>query len=511
MWGEKEAQKKETLFDGEHYTFLGKGVNFKGKAQFEGTVRVDGHFEGDIITDDTLIIGEHALIKGTITGGTIISGGRIEGDITASVKVQLLKPAVMIGNICAPSFLIEEGVVFTACQIWEWSRTRNRMSLVTTSKTSMISPPTETNEPRKCNDHKADCYPRHEWRVDSSVAASCLLNEGYRVRGVTLKTWEEEDETTPVSKRWQERGCCKVGMAKYVAKLLDISHEVIDIRETFTKEVMDDFVAGYLQGITPNPCVRCNERVKISALYAIAVQQGADYMATGHYAKIRHGTQPKLLQAKDARKDQSYFLYRLSSTWLSSLLFPLGDLEKSEVWKHAEVMGLPTDELKESQEICFVTQGDYRTFLMEHAPEASRPGPFLDLDGHTIGEHRGIAFYTPGQRKGLGLATGDRLYVQTVIPETHAVVLGPRQGLLKHECTVADLNVLDECQLRDGNPVDVKFRYASSSVPARLSWKDTHTIQVQFDSPQEALSPGQSAVFYRNSQVLGGGMIQRFP
>ncbi|NKB81049.1 MAG: tRNA 2-thiouridine(34) synthase MnmA [Nitrospirales bacterium] len=347
--------------------------------------------------------------------------------------------------------------------------------------------------------------------VDSSVAASYLLNEGYDVHGITLKTWEDEDDTTQTSKRWQERGCCKVGMAKYVAKLLDISHEVIDIREMFTKEVIDDFVAGYLQGITPNPCVRCNERVKVLVLHKIAMERGANFFATGHYAQITQEESPKLLKGKDGRKDQSYFLYRLSPTWLSHMLLPLGGMEKSEVWQRAEAMGLPTDELKESQEICFVTRGNYRTFLTEHAPHASRPGPFLDAQGQKVGEHRGIAFYTPGQRKGLGLATGDRLYVQTVIPDTHTVVLGPKEGLLKNECLVADLNIFDEHQLQDGNPIDVKFRYASPSVPAHLHWKDQREIQVQFDTPQQALSPGQSMVFYRNDQVLGGGLIQRFP
>ena len=346
--------------------------------------------------------------------------------------------------------------------------------------------------------------------VDSSVAVSCLLNEGYDVHGITLKTWEDEDDTTRVSKRWQERGCCKVGMAKHVAKLFDIPHEVIDIQELFTKEVMDDFVSGYLQGITPNPCVRCNERVKVLGLYQIAMERGANFFATGHYAQIDKGKNPKLLKGKDPRKDQSYFLYRLSPSWLPHMLLPLGGMQKAEVWKQADAMGLPTDELKESQEICFVTQGDYRTFLRERAPHVSQPGPFLDLNGQKIGEHQGIAFYTPGQRKGLGLATGERLYVQTVIPETQAVVLGPKQELLKSECVVTDLNIFDECQLRDEHSIDVKFRYASPSVPARLHWKNRQEIQVRFDSPQQALSPGQSVVFYRNDQVLGGGFIQPF-
>jgi tRNA-specific 2-thiouridylase len=345
--------------------------------------------------------------------------------------------------------------------------------------------------------------------VDSSVAAKLLKDQGYEVLGVTLKVWEEEDEA-PVSKRWQERGCCKVGIAKHVAELLGISHQVIDTRESFQKGVIDDFIGGYLQGTTPNPCVRCNERVKFGGLFQVAEQLGADYIATGHYATIQQGEAGTsfLARGRDTKKDQSYFLYRVPAKWLSKMLFPLGDMEKPQVWAEAEVMGLPVEELKESQEICFVTQGDYREFLKEHSPQVRNPGNFVDAEGHELGQHEGVAFYTPGQRKGLGIATGNRLYVQRVVPDLNLVVLGPPENLDTTTCQVSDLNIFSRESLVEGQLLDVKFRYGTPPVPARLHWDGANSISVTFETPVRALSPGQSAVFYEGDRVLGGGIIQ---
>ena len=346
--------------------------------------------------------------------------------------------------------------------------------------------------------------------VDSSVAAALLVEQGYHVRGITLQVWENEDESVAVSKRWQERGCCKVGMAKHVAKILNIQHEVVDAQEGFQKGVVDDFIHGYVTGTTPNPCVRCNERVKFGSLYHLAKDFGADFVATGHYARVQklsHGT-VALCKAMDAKKDQSYFLYRLPLSWLSQTLFPLGEMQKSDVWRRADAMGLPSEELKESQEICFVTQGDYRQFIKENTPEPMASGNFINTKGETIGKHEGIAFYTPGQRKGLGIALGERVYVQRVIPESNNVVLGSKDELMTLNCDVSDLHIFDFPALQTGAHIEVKIRYASPPVPATLEWIEDDSVRISFVTPQFALSPGQSAVFYKGDRVLGGGIIQ---
>ncbi len=346
--------------------------------------------------------------------------------------------------------------------------------------------------------------------VDSSVAALLLTEQGYDVKGVTLQVWEPEDEQAAVSKKWEERGCCKVGLARHVARRLGLSHEVVDTREIFRTNVMDDFIAGYLNGTTPNPCVRCNERVKFGQLYQLAQDRGVDFVATGHYARVLPVDQGVgLFRGTDARKEQSYFLYRLPAAWLPHILFPVGHLQKAEVWERAEELDLPADEMKESQEICFVTQGDYRTFLIEEAPQALRPGPFLDPEGRKIGEHRGIAFYTPGQRKGLGIALGERLYVKEVNPETNAVVLGRAEDLSRRTCMVHDLNWLTDT-VPAMEQVDIKYRYASPAVSGRVRQQTAGTLSVEFQEPQQALSPGQSLVLYQADRVLGGGIIQPF-
>ncbi len=346
--------------------------------------------------------------------------------------------------------------------------------------------------------------------VDSSVAAALLVRQGYDVSGVTLQVWEHEDETAATSKRWQERGCCKVGIARYVADKLGIKHEVIDTRRTFRTGVIDDFLAGYLSGTTPNPCVRCNERVKLRSLVQIAQERGIDYVGTGHYARVvNEQGAVSLRKAHDVRKDQSYFLYRIDPTWLPRLLYPVGGMQKAEVWAEAEALGLPIDELKESQEICFVSQGDYRTFIEQEAPQAKRAGAFIDIHGRQLGDHDGIAFYTPGQRRGLGIAAGQRLYVQKVVPDTGTVVLGPEDSLLQSDCIVSDLNVFDRTIVTTPTRADVKVRYATPASSATLHRCHDGTIRVQFHAPQRALSPGQSAVFYHADRVLGGGIIQR--
>lgn len=347
--------------------------------------------------------------------------------------------------------------------------------------------------------------------VDSSVAAALLVRQGYDVHGVTLQVWEHEDETVAASKKWQERGCCKIGIAKHVAKTLHIPYEVIDARTTFRTGVIDDFLQAYTRGTTPNPCVRCNERVKIQGLVALADSRNIRYVATGHYACVHNnGDRSALHRSPDSKKDQSYFLYRLNPAWLPRILFPVGGMRKSDVWQEAEALGLPAEELKESQEICFVSHGDYRTFIEKEDPQAKKPGSFVDETGHYLGQHDGIAFYTPGQRRGLGVATGHRLYVQQVQPAANTVILGPEASLYKSSCDLTDLNLFDLSLLNAPSEVEVKVRYATPATPATLNPLNSSSLRIRFHQPQRALCPGQSAVFYRGDQVLGGGIIQPF-
>jgi len=345
--------------------------------------------------------------------------------------------------------------------------------------------------------------------VDSAVAASLLVDQGYQVQGVTLQTWETEDDAT-TSKKWQERGCCKIGIARYVAERLQIPHRVIDIREHFRAAVVQDFIQGYRAGLTPNPCVRCNERVKFGRLVEAAREAGADYVATGHYAQVLPGADGRLHLHKggDPRKDQSYFLYRLNRDWLPRLLFPVGGMHKDDIWAAAEALDLPVDELKESQEICFVTQGDYRGFLEAEAPEIAQPGAFVGTDGAVIGVHRGVPFYTPGQRRGLGLSAAQRLYVVRVDAPSNTVVVGREEDLLDPACTVGDLNLLGMASMDTPIRAQVKVRYASPAVPAMIHPLEDGRLRIEFETPQCALSPGQSAVFYQGDRVLGGGIIE---
>lgn len=347
--------------------------------------------------------------------------------------------------------------------------------------------------------------------VDSSVAAAILVRQGFDVHGVTLQVWEHEDEAVAVSKKWEERGCCKIGIARFVAQKLNIPYEVIDRREEFRGGVINDFLHGYSSGTTPNPCIRCNERVKLRGLVDLANERGIPYVATGHYVRVsKLYDVPYLHRARDEKKDQSYFLYRLQPAWLPRLLFPVGNLQKSEVWKEAEALGLPVEELKESQEICFVSHGDYRSFIAAEMPDAKNPGTFIDEEGRRLGEHEGIAFYTPGQRRGLGVATGSRLYVQEVRPSTNQVVLGTEESLLRQSCEVGDLNVFDSTLLTGQTAVSVKVRYATPATPATIVPLSADSLRIDFHMPQRALSPGQSTVFYRGDQVIGGGIIQAF-
>jgi tRNA-specific 2-thiouridylase len=341
--------------------------------------------------------------------------------------------------------------------------------------------------------------------VDSAVVAALLKEAGYDVLGITLTFWKEEEE----EKRWQDRSCCKVGLARFVCRQLSIPHEVVDLQETFRREVIDDFCDLYLAGETPNPCVRCNERIKFGSLLQIAKERGAAALATGHYARVRPDSAGRwrLLEGRDRSKDQSYFLYRLNQSQLGSIRFPLGEMEKEEVYRKAAELGLPYEEVLESQEICFVNQRNYQDVLVEMRPEARRPGPLLHRDGRTLGTHEGIAFYTVGQRRGLGVSSGQRLYVTEIRPEEDAVVLGEATDLFRREMTVRELN-----WIRWETPplpirVEAKIRYRTPQALARVEPSGVGQVRVVFESPLRGITPGQSVVFYQGDEVVGGGVI----
>ncbi len=332
--------------------------------------------------------------------------------------------------------------------------------------------------------------------VDSSVAASLLQEQGFAVEGVTMKL------TAGV--------CCDIASAQAVCAQLGIPHRMVDLQQEFDSFVVRNFIEEYRAGRTPNPCIRCNDLLKFEKLLAFARAKGFDHLATGHYARIEQdpGSSRFLLKkAVDSSKDQSYFLYRLSQDQLRSVLFPLGGLRKTEVRRLAGERRLPSAARPESQEICFVPDNDYRSFLREHAPDVLRSGEILLTDGTAAGRHEGIAFYTVGQRRGVGVASGGRLYVVRIDPVRNRVVLGRRSDLETREMAVSGASfVAGECPTAPMH-VEVKVRYRSQLVPATLLPREAGRISVSFDRPVFGVTPGQAAVFYDGDRVVGGGII----
>ena len=341
--------------------------------------------------------------------------------------------------------------------------------------------------------------------VDSSVAAALLVEQGHEVIGVTLKQWEDETGNLPTA------GCCTVGDAedaRRVAAQLDIPYYVLDYVDEFRRAVVEPFGAAYLEGRTPNPCVECNRTVRFNALLDRAAQLGCDALATGHYARVRwHPAGYQLLRGRDFNKDQSYVLYMLTQAQLARVRLPVGDLSKPEVRSEAARLGLRTAAKPDSQEICFVGNGNYRDFLRAHFDGTDRPGPIVDVDGNELGTHEGTAGFTIGQRRGVGVALQERRYVVDIRPESATVVIGERHHLLAAGALLADVSFIRGRP--PGDPqVEVKIRYRSGAVGAVLEQREGAWV-VQFDEPQPAVAPGQAAVLYSGDVVLGGGTIKR--
>jgi len=346
--------------------------------------------------------------------------------------------------------------------------------------------------------------------VDSSVAALHLKEAGYSVVGVTMRLWVDPFSEEQAGS--EARGCCSLDAvedARRIAAVLNIPHYVLNMQEEFYDTVVRGFTAEYLRGRTPNPCVECNRFIKFSHLLQKAKGLGINYIATGHYARIKYdpaGSRYRLLKGCDRQKDQSYMLYVLKQDELASTLFPLGDKTKEQVREIAQKHGFKVAAKAESQEICFIPDNDYRSFMERRCPEALQPGDVVSTDGQKLGRHRGIAFYTIGQRKGLGLTTREPYYVVRMEPEKNRVVVGPVNEAFSSGLLAERLNFIANVPIGP-QPVEVKIRYRAPAVQAMLYPPQNDRVRIIFKKKQKAITPGQSAVFYCGDEVLGGGTI----
>jgi len=346
--------------------------------------------------------------------------------------------------------------------------------------------------------------------VDSSVAAALLLKQGFEVIGVTM-CFNLPDSNT------KRPNCCGIqGIedAKKVANKLGIRHYVLNFNKILQDKVIKDFCLEYLKGSTPNPCVRCNQHLKFGALLKKALSLDAKYLATGHYARITkvHSSQFTiqrylLKKAKDKYKDQTYFLYRLNQNQLRHILFPLGDYTKGEVRKLAREFSLPVADKLASQEICFLADADYRKFLNMHANINIKPGPILDKENNILGQHKGIPFYTIGQREGLGIAKGYPIYVIKINLEDNSIVVGKKEDAYAKEFLLRDTHFIFP-EAKKKVALRLRIRYNHPEAPGRITFLK-NKIKVKCNKAQFAVTPGQSAVFYDKDTVLGGGIIDK--
>lgn len=343
--------------------------------------------------------------------------------------------------------------------------------------------------------------------VDSSVAAYLLKEAGYDVIGVTMQIWQDEAEYV----QEENGGCCglsAVDDARRVANQLGIPYYVMNFKDSFKKNVMDYFIAEYLQGRTPNPCIACNRYVKWESLLKRSLDIGADYIATGHYAKVMQLENGRYTLKKSATqaKDQTYALYNLTQNQLMHTLMPVGEYTKEEIRAIAEKIGLQTAKKPDSQEICFIPDNDYASFITKETQKVSEQGNFVDLQGNILGKHRGIIHYTIGQRKGL-LAMGKPVFVVEIRPETNEVVLGESQDVFYSKLYGNQLNFMSIEEIQGELQVDAKIRYSHKGAKAIIRKVDSDVIECVFEEPQRAITPGQAVVFYNGDYVVGGATI----
>ncbi|MEZ4981131.1 MAG: tRNA 2-thiouridine(34) synthase MnmA [Saprospiraceae bacterium] len=347
--------------------------------------------------------------------------------------------------------------------------------------------------------------------IDSTVTAMLMHEEGYEVVGITMKTWDYANSGGGK----KETGCCSldsINDARMVSVQMGFHHFIIDIRDEFGDYVIDNFVEEYIAGRTPNPCVLCNTHIKWSALLKRADALDCEFIATGHYAKIMENEGRKFIsKAKDRNKDQSYVLWGLSQECMNRSRFPLGDLTKPEVRQIAADFGYDEMSKKaESYEICFVPDNDYRGFLkrrVEGLEEQVKGGNFIDTQGKIIGTHEGYPFYTIGQRKGLGMAFGQPMFVSEIRPQTNEVVLGTAEELVRNGMTVGQVNSMKYPSLPEGLETVTKVRYRDEGALSTLSPISEDQVFVDFHANVKGIAPGQSAVFYEGDDVVGGGVI----
>ncbi len=347
--------------------------------------------------------------------------------------------------------------------------------------------------------------------VDSSVAAALLKEEGYNLIGITMKTWGYDDIPE------KDSGCCSletIYSARNVAQNLGFNHYTLDFTEKFNEVVISNFISEYLKGNTPNPCVLCNKSIKWGALLEKAESLGADYIATGHYAKVNlneNSGRYYVSVAEDRKKDQSYALWRVSQYALGKTLFPLGKYDKTEIRKLAREMGLKPADTPDSQEICFVPNDNYRDLIELRNPGLNEKlqGGDLIFNDKKIGEHKGYPYYTIGQRRGLNVAVGKRLYVSKIDADKNLVFVDEVESLYSKEFDTCEINLMLIDKIDKPMKVKVKIRYNDIGHEAVIEQSDTDKIRVVFEQPQKAITPGQSAVFYEGDDVIGGGIISR--
>jgi tRNA-specific 2-thiouridylase len=342
--------------------------------------------------------------------------------------------------------------------------------------------------------------------VDSSVAAALLKQQGYDVAGMMLRLWSEPGKQ-------ESNRCCTpdaMAQARRVAAKLDIPFYVVDAKEKFREVVVETFLQGYASGVTPNPCLACNRSIRWEFLLGHAQALGADFMATGHYARVQTADdgRRRLLRAVDPSKDQSYVLHVLNQDKLGRALFPVGDHPKTEIRAIAEGLGLPTAKRPDSQDLCFLAGDDYRSFLQRNAPEMLQPGEIVTRKGQVLGRHTGLPDYTIGQRKGLGIASAVPLYVLAKDAASNTLTVGTVDELGSRELVAVDVNWTSGIVPAESFRAEVKSRYTARSAPALVTPLDGGAkFRAVFEAAQRDLTPGQAAVIYEGDQVLGGGVI----